>query len=95
MMVAEYTSKFEKLCRFSMVCQGALERYEEWKCIKYEGGLRSEILTAVGPLEVRIFSELVNNSRVVEECLRKAAVEKNDCGEFYRNCQDRDFAPRG
>ncbi|XP_057734139.1 uncharacterized protein LOC130949433 [Arachis stenosperma] len=71
--VAEYTSKFEELCRFSM----------------------SEILTAVGPMEVRIFSELVNKSKVVEECLRKVVMEKNDCGDFYRNGQGRDLAPRG
>ncbi|XP_016173244.1 uncharacterized protein LOC107615720 [Arachis ipaensis] len=94
MMMAEYASKFEELCRFSMVCQGAPESYEEWKCIKYEGGLRTEILTVVGPMEVHIFSELVNKSRVVEEYLRKAVVEKNDCEEFYKNSQDRDLAPR-
>ncbi|XP_016191903.1 uncharacterized protein LOC107632758 [Arachis ipaensis] len=39
MNMAEYTTKFEELCRFSKVCQGAPEGYEEWKYIKYEGGL--------------------------------------------------------
>ncbi|KAL4287600.1 hypothetical protein AHAS_Ahas19G0202400 [Arachis hypogaea] len=95
MRLAEYTSKFEELCRFLMVCQCAPESYEEWKCIKYEGGLRSEIPTVVEPMEVRIFSELVNKSRVVEECLTKAVVENNYCEEFYKNGQDRDLAPRG
>ncbi|XP_057759586.1 uncharacterized protein LOC130980012 [Arachis stenosperma] len=33
--VADYTSWFEELCRFSRVCQGAPESYESWKCIKY------------------------------------------------------------
>ncbi|KAL4381144.1 hypothetical protein AHAS_Ahas04G0104100 [Arachis hypogaea] len=28
MTVAEYTSKFEELCRFLRICQGALESYE-------------------------------------------------------------------
>ncbi|KAL4396442.1 hypothetical protein AHAS_Ahas01G0092300 [Arachis hypogaea] len=28
MTMAQYTSKFEELCRFSRVCQGALESYE-------------------------------------------------------------------
>ncbi|KAL4329371.1 hypothetical protein AHAS_Ahas13G0293400 [Arachis hypogaea] len=29
--VAEYTSQFEELCRFSRACQGAPETYESWK----------------------------------------------------------------
>ncbi|KAL4315349.1 hypothetical protein AHAS_Ahas15G0176200 [Arachis hypogaea] len=60
--VAEYTSKFEELCRFSRVCQGAPKSYENWKCIKYQGGLRENIMTIVAPLEIRVFSELVNKS---------------------------------
>ncbi|XLT25458.1 hypothetical protein HN873_056750, partial [Arachis hypogaea] len=58
MTVAEYTSKFEELCRFSRICQGAPEDFAEWKCIKYEGGLRSDILSFVAPMEIRVFSEL-------------------------------------
>ena len=72
MTVAEYTSKFEELCRFSRICQGAPEDFAEWKCIKYEGGLRSDILSFVAPMEIRVFSELVNKSRVAEDCVRKA-----------------------
>ncbi|XP_025628608.1 uncharacterized protein [Arachis hypogaea] len=34
MTITEYTSKFEELCRFSCICQGALEDFAEWKCIK-------------------------------------------------------------
>ncbi|XP_016195939.1 uncharacterized protein LOC107636993 [Arachis ipaensis] len=60
MSVAEYRSKFEELCRFSRVCQRAPETYESWKCIKYQGGLKDDIMTAIAPLEIRIFSELVN-----------------------------------
>ncbi|XP_057745538.1 uncharacterized protein LOC130963437 [Arachis stenosperma] len=36
MSVAEYTNKFEELCRFSRVCQGDLETFESWRCIKYQ-----------------------------------------------------------
>ncbi|MED6127051.1 hypothetical protein PIB30_084391 [Stylosanthes scabra] len=39
MTVAEYTRKYEDLCRFSRMGQGNLAEFEEWKCIKYEGGL--------------------------------------------------------
>ncbi|KAL4359145.1 hypothetical protein AHAS_Ahas08G0048100 [Arachis hypogaea] len=37
--VAEYTSKFKELCRFSRVRRGAPESYEGWMCEKYQGGL--------------------------------------------------------
>ncbi|KAL4330260.1 hypothetical protein AHAS_Ahas13G0382300 [Arachis hypogaea] len=36
MNIAEYTSKFEKFCKFSRISKGAPESYEGWKCIKYE-----------------------------------------------------------
>ncbi|KAL4337721.1 hypothetical protein AHAS_Ahas12G0138500 [Arachis hypogaea] len=71
MSVAEYTSKFEELCRFSRICQGAPETYESWKCIKYQGGLKDDIMTTVAPLEIRMFSELVNKVRVVEDSAKK------------------------
>ncbi|XP_016173173.1 uncharacterized protein LOC107615641 [Arachis ipaensis] len=76
MSVTEYTSRFEELCRFSRICQGAPEDFAEWKCIKYEGGLRSDILSFFAPMEIRVFSELVNKSRVAEECVRKAQQRK-------------------
>ncbi|XP_015970113.1 uncharacterized protein LOC107493540 [Arachis duranensis] len=61
---------------FSRMCQGTPGDYEEWKCIKYEGGLRSDIFSSVGPMEIRTFSELVNKSKVAEECVKKAAAER-------------------
>ncbi|XP_020977458.1 uncharacterized protein LOC107637121 [Arachis ipaensis] len=95
MTVAEYTSRFEELCRFSRICQGAPDDFAEWKCIKYEGGLRSDILSFVAPMEIRVFSELVNKSRVAEDCLRKATSDKSDQRIFVRRDQGRNFAPRG
>ncbi|KAL4356697.1 hypothetical protein AHAS_Ahas09G0112600 [Arachis hypogaea] len=94
MTVAEYTNRFEKLCQFSRVCQSALKGYEEWKCIKYKGGLRSDIISAVMPIEIRIFSELVNKSRVIEDCLRKATLANGDRQEFYKRDQDKSYASR-
>ncbi|XP_072077974.1 uncharacterized protein [Arachis hypogaea] len=79
MSVSEYTDKFEELFRFSCMCQGAPEDFEEWKCIKYEGGLRSDIYSSVGPMEIRTFSKLVNKSRVAEECVKKRTQGQNNC----------------
>ncbi|XP_057745442.1 uncharacterized protein LOC130963329 [Arachis stenosperma] len=95
MTVADYTSKFEELCRFSRICQGEPEDFAKWKCIKYEGGLRSDILSFVAPMEIRIFSELVNKSRVAEDCVRKAAVEKGSLRVPFQRLSGRNFAPRG
>ncbi|XP_057760933.1 uncharacterized protein LOC130981354 [Arachis stenosperma] len=95
MSVTEYTNKFEELCRFSKIGHGAPEGFEQWKCIKYESGFRSEILSTMGPMEIRIFSELVNKSRVTEDCVRNAALDKGDHRAIVRGDQGRNFAPRG
>ncbi|XP_020964956.1 uncharacterized protein LOC110265863 [Arachis ipaensis] len=65
--VADCTNRFEELCRFSRVCQGVPETYECWKCITYQRGLQDDIMTTVAPMEIHIFSDLVNKARVVEE----------------------------
>ncbi|KAL4275444.1 hypothetical protein AHAS_Ahas20G0107800 [Arachis hypogaea] len=77
MTVAKYTSKFEELCRFFRVCQGAPESYEGWKCIKYQGGLKDDIMITVAPLKIRRFSKFMNKGRVVEECARKVALARD------------------
>ncbi|KAL4294001.1 hypothetical protein AHAS_Ahas18G0184400 [Arachis hypogaea] len=71
MKVTEYTRKFEELYRFSNVCQRAPAAFEKWKCIKFEGGLRKELLAHVGPIGIQNFAELVNKSQLTEECIRK------------------------
>ncbi|XP_057760781.1 uncharacterized protein LOC130981177 [Arachis stenosperma] len=78
--MVDYTSRFEELCRFSMVCQGAPETYESWKCIKYQKGLKDNIMTVVAPMEIRIFSDLVNKARVVEEYAKTVASSKDTHG---------------
>ncbi|XP_016164873.1 uncharacterized protein LOC107607427 [Arachis ipaensis] len=95
MSVSEYTDKFEELFRFSRMCQGAPGDFEELKCIKYEGGLRSDIYSSVGPMEIRTFSELVNKSRVAEECVKKAAVERGSQRGSFLLSQGKSFSPRG
>ena len=46
--------------------------------MKYEGGLRADILVSVAPLEIRNYVALVNKSRVVEECNRKLAIQRSE-----------------
>ncbi|XP_016199825.1 uncharacterized protein LOC107640837 [Arachis ipaensis] len=94
MTITEYTSRFEELCRFSRICQGAPEDFAEWKCIKYEGGLRSDIQSFLAPMEIRVISELVNKSRIAEECVRNAAVAKNDNRESHQRDHHQNLAPR-
>ncbi|XP_072076656.1 uncharacterized protein [Arachis hypogaea] len=95
MSVAEYTRKCEDLCHFSKVCQGNLADFEEWKCLKFEGGLREDLLISVVPLEIRKFSELVNKSQLVEDCAKKIVVARmNRPGSSFQN-YNRYTAPQG
>ncbi|XP_072081170.1 uncharacterized protein [Arachis hypogaea] len=95
MSVAEYTNKFEELCRFSRVCQGDLETFESWRCIKYQRGLKDNIMTAVAPMEIRVFSDLVNKARVVEEYAKTVAASKDTHGGSSSRRRDKYFHPRG
>ncbi|XP_015932609.1 uncharacterized protein LOC107458909 [Arachis duranensis] len=90
MSVSKYTDKFDELFGFSRMCQGAPGDFEEWKYIKYEGGLWSDILSLVGPMEIRTFSELVNKSRIAEECMKRRVAEKGSHREHNQG-----FSPRG
>ncbi|XP_015960811.1 uncharacterized protein LOC107484784 [Arachis duranensis] len=95
MTIAEYTSKFEEFFRFSKISQGTSESYEEWKCVKYEVGLREDIRRVVAPLEIRRFSKLVDKARVVEEHA-KTVVSSRDThrGNTSRELDDY-LGPRG
>ncbi|XP_025661796.1 uncharacterized protein [Arachis hypogaea] len=93
--MADYTSKFEELCRFSRVCQGALETYKSWKCIKYQRGLKDSIMTDVAPMEIRVFSDLVNKARVVEEYAKTVAASKDTHGGSSSRGHGKYFQPRG
>ncbi|KAL4287495.1 hypothetical protein AHAS_Ahas19G0191900 [Arachis hypogaea] len=77
MTIAEYTSKFEELCRSSRISQGTPESYEGWKCVKYEVGLRKDIMCVVAPLEIRRFSELVDKAMIVEDYANEAILERD------------------
>ncbi|XP_016169555.1 uncharacterized protein LOC107612282 [Arachis ipaensis] len=74
MSIAEYTEKFERLCKFSAMYKANPDK--KWKCMKYQGGLRAEILTTIAPLEIREFSSLVSKCQVIEECTQKTSIRK-------------------
>ncbi|XP_057745124.1 uncharacterized protein LOC130962992 [Arachis stenosperma] len=95
MSVAEYTNKFEELCRFSQVCQGYPETFESWRCIKYQRSLKDNIMTTVAPMKIRVFSDLVNKARVVEEYAKTVAASKDTRGGSSGRGRGKYFHPRG
>ena len=56
--ISEYIAKFEELCKFSTIYQRNPD--EVWKCVKFEGGLREDILIVIGPMEIKDFPALAN-----------------------------------
>ncbi|XP_020978115.1 uncharacterized protein LOC110271507 [Arachis ipaensis] len=93
--VAEYARKFDDLCRFSKICQGNPADFEEWKCLKFEGGLREDLMSSVVPLEIRNFAELVNKCKLVEECAKKVSAFKASRQGFPpRNYNNYNWQPR-
>jgi len=54
--------RFEYLARFY-----SQEITEEWRCRKFEGGLKHELCRFIVPLRIREFPLLVEQARTVEE----------------------------
>ena len=80
--VLEYIAKFEQLCKFSTIYQRNLD--EAWKCVKFEGGLKEDILAVVGHMEIRDIPTLLNKCRLVEESNRKLAAVKLVSNNFKK-----------
>ncbi|XP_027912926.1 uncharacterized protein LOC114172953 [Vigna unguiculata] len=59
--VAEYTEQFKHLGRFY-----TMPLDEEWRCRKFENGLRGDIRLMVAPLSIKDFAALVEKARVME-----------------------------
>ncbi|RYQ95640.1 hypothetical protein Ahy_B08g090982 [Arachis hypogaea] len=95
MTVTEYTLKFEELCMFLKVCQGSPAAFEKWKCIKFEGGLREELLAHVGPMEIQNFVELFNKSQLTEECVKKLVATQTNHKNLLTRDFNRNLAPQG
>ena len=97
MSIGEYVAKFEELARFSWYLKSDPEG--EWKAIKFEQGLRPDILNMVGTLEIRDYSTLVNKCRVAEKNLLAAEADKQKQGQSKRKMEvgrfQRYMRPRG
>ncbi|XP_027931804.1 uncharacterized protein LOC114187692 [Vigna unguiculata] len=59
--VAEYAERFKHLGRFY-----TMPLDEEWRCRKFENGLRGNIRLMVAPLSIKDFAALVEKARVME-----------------------------
>ncbi|XP_057747187.1 uncharacterized protein LOC130966406 [Arachis stenosperma] len=93
--VAEYARMFDYLCCFSKICQGNPVDFEEWKCLKFEGGLCEDLMSSVVPLEIRNFAEMVNKCKLVEECAKKVIASKASSQGFPpRNYNSYNWQPR-
>jgi len=77
MSVAEYTKKIKHLGRFHTIAVD-----EEWRCRKFENGLRGDIKLMVVPLSIKDFPTLVEKARVMEKL--KAEVEVQQRQEPHR-----------
>ena len=91
MSVSKYIAKFKELYKFYTIYQRNLDKV--WKCIQYEGGLREEILTSMGPLEIRDYTTLINKSRLVEYYNKKLAIAQatRDTTKKRQVSQDQGF----
>ena len=58
--VTDYAEKFKHLSRFY-----TLPLDEEWRCRKFENGLRGDIRLMVAPLSIKDFAALVEKARVM------------------------------
>ena len=46
--------------------------------MKYEGGLRAEILASVAPLEIKNYAALMNKCPVAKNCTKRLASERSE-----------------
>ena len=74
--ILEYIAKFKELCKFSTIYQQNSD--EAWNYVKFEGGLKEDILATIGPMEIRDFAILVNKCKLMEEHNRKLRIVKSD-----------------
>lgn len=80
MSVPEYAAKFESLAKYCKYLQ--MNPDEEWKCRKFEEGLRYEVKESVFPLGISSFSYLIDKSKAIEDM--KRAQRARNSGNFNR-----------
>ena len=59
--------------------------------MKYEGGLRAEILAFVAPLEIRNYVALVNKCRVVKDYTKRLTLERFEA--YMRKQRHKECSP--
>lgn len=82
MRMPKFIAMFKELCKFSIIYKHNLD--EVWKCIKFEGGLRENVLVSVRPLVIKGYATLVNKSRLVEEYNKKLVIAKSMRHDFKK-----------
>ena len=87
--MSEYIAKFEELCKFSTIYQRNLDK--AWKCVKFEGGLREDILVTVGLMEIRDYATPVNKCRLVEEYNNKLRIAKSNANRKRLAHENQEF----
>jgi len=69
--VTGYAERFKHLSRFY-----TLPLDEEWRCCKFENGLRGDIRLMVAPLSIKDFVALVEKARVMEKMKREVEGQR-------------------
>jgi len=69
--VTKYAKRFKHLS-----CFYTLPLDEEWRCEKFENGLRGDIRLMVAPLSIKDFAGLVEKARVMEKMKREVEGQR-------------------
>ena len=69
--MTEYAEKFKHLSRFY-----TLPLDEEYRCRKFENGLRGDIRLMMAPLSIKDFAALVEKARVIEKMKREVEGQR-------------------
>jgi len=69
--LTEYAKKFKHLN-----CFYTLPLDEEWRCHKFENGLRGDICLMVAPLSIKDFATLVEKDKVMEKMKREGEGQR-------------------
>ena len=70
--MAEYAEKFKHLSRFYN-----MPLDEEWRCRKFENGLKGDIRLMVALLSIKDFATLVEKAKVIEKMKVKVEAQQS------------------
>ncbi|KAL4357232.1 hypothetical protein AHAS_Ahas09G0166100 [Arachis hypogaea] len=94
MTVVEHTRKFVELYRFLRIFRVFPSPTKVGNTSNTKIA-QDNIMSAVALLEIRRFSELVNKSRVVEDCAKKIVVARDNCEGTNNQSHGEYFQSRG